>query len=156
MLKVIKMEIARGVRIRRIFENRTSEGKPYWVMQVDGGRRISFFAEEAVTGLEPGDTVDIEYRRRGRYWNGLAVRKVQAEGEPAASEPAERAPGEGEEREAARSQPSQSSRDESIERQSAVRSAAILFQGRKVVEDEFQAMARRIYSFIKTGEFGEG
>ena len=55
-------------RVERIWENRTRDGKPYWVFKING-ERYSAFDEDAVQGVREGDEIRFNWKKAGRYRN---------------------------------------------------------------------------------------
>lgn len=52
--------------VDKIWENETSNGKKYWVLQI-GDERYSVWDSELVEGLNEGDRIEYEWRKSGDY-----------------------------------------------------------------------------------------
>ena len=63
--------------IEKIWENETRDGKPYWVLKIDG-ERYSAFDEDAIGVLHEGDHVGFQWKQAGKYRNLAAIKRCRA------------------------------------------------------------------------------
>lgn len=61
--------------IEKIWENKTKNGKKYWVISVDG-KRYSVWNEELLKGLAVGDAVELSWTGSGRFMNVSKIVKL--------------------------------------------------------------------------------
>jgi hypothetical protein len=73
-------------RVERIWENERN-GKPYWVLRIDG-ERYTVWNPEQLQGVEEGSLVVYEYKQSGRYRNitGLIPVRPAESAQPYVSE----------------------------------------------------------------------
>lgn len=142
-------------QIQQIFENQTKNGDPYWVLIIDG-KRISFWPEDKkeISKVREGDLCTVEYVQKGRWLNGTKIKEIvkpkgRKETTPNNESPNPSTPGS--ETEVL----TQQDKDSSMKRQSAVRTAAILLQGREISDEDLKTVTKTTYQFIKTGTFNE-
>jgi hypothetical protein len=55
--------------IERVFDNATSEGKPYKVIVLDNGERYSLWRKGDFEKVFKGEEIDFDYSRSGRFKN---------------------------------------------------------------------------------------
>lgn len=64
-------------KIEKIWENKTRDGTPYWVLAINGDR-YSAFEQEMLHGLQEGDEIEFDWKQAGRYRNLAELRKLSA------------------------------------------------------------------------------
>lgn len=142
------MESLEQVPISRIAKKYTRDGNPYYLVQA-GHETVSFFEEVCgeLEKVETGDLATIDFSQNGQFKNGIQIRDVvKKSGGSSSKESTELAQQDDNYWE---------QKDQSIERQSAVRTAAILLQGREISDEDLKAVTETAYQFIKTGTFNE-
>ena len=64
--------------VDRIFENKTREGKKYWVLNI-GGENYSVWDKKHMNGLMEGSEIEYEWVQSGDFKNMTDLRKIHLE-----------------------------------------------------------------------------
>jgi len=102
--------------IDKIWENKTKEGKRYWVLNI-GGENYSVWDKRHMEGLQEGIAVDYDWSQSGDFRKVTGIRKLDA---PPYLDPEDRIDG----------------RSQQIVRMSCIKSAAALVSSAEADPDE--------------------
>lgn len=64
--------------MKKIWENKSRDGKKYWVLNIDG-KRYSVWEEDYISGLDEGSVVEYSWKRVGRYNNITELKKIKTD-----------------------------------------------------------------------------